>query len=228
MLEQATEYREKLVEAAVELDDDVMAAWLDGKLPDEATLKRLIRKAVLTGAFYPVLCGSAFKNKGVQPLLDAVVEYLPSPLDVPPVHGVDPRTDHELSRRPSEDEPFSALAFKVMSDPYVGKLTYFRVYSGKVKAGDRVLNVTTGKSERIGRLLQMHANHREEREEIGAGEIVAAVGLKATTTGDTLSTETAPIRLESMSFPDPVISVAIEPKTKADQAKLAQALGRLS
>src|SRR6185436_65299 len=138
------------------------------------------------------------------------------------------RTEHELSRRPAEDEPFSALAFKVMSDPYVGKLTYFRVYSGKIAAGDRVLNVTTGKTERVGRLLQMHANHREEREEIGAGEIVAAVGLKATTTGDTLSTETAPIRLESMTFPDPVISVAIEPKTKADQDKLAQALARLS
>ena len=191
-------------------------------------IRRALRKATLVIAVTPVLCGSAFKNKGVQPLLDAVVDYLPSPLDVPPVHGVDPRTEHELSRRPAEDEPFSALAFKVMSDPYVGKLTYFRVYSGKIAAGDRVLNVTTGKTERIGRLLQMHANHREEREEIGAGEIVAAVGLKATTTGDTLATETAPIRLESMTFPDPVISVAIEPKTKADQDKLAQALGRLS
>jgi elongation factor G len=175
-----------------------------------------------------VLCGSAFKNKGVQPLLDAVVDYLPSPLDVPPVHGIDPRTGHELSRRPSEDEPFSALAFKVMSDPYVGKLTYFRVYSGKVKAGERVLNITTDKTERVGRLLQMHANHREERDEIGAGEIVAAVGLKATTTGDTLATDTAPIRLESMEFPDPVISVAIEPKTKADQDKLSQGLARLT
>jgi elongation factor G len=191
-------------------------------------IRRALRKATLAIAVTPVLLGSAFKNKGVQPLLDAVIDYLPSPLDVPPIHGVDPRTEHELSRRPAEDEPFSALAFKVMSDPYVGKLTYFRVYSGKVAAGDRVLNVTTGKTERIGRLLQMHANHREEREEIGAGEIVAAVGLKATTTGDTLATETAPIRLESMTFPDPVISVAIEPKTKADQDKLAQALGRLS
>jgi elongation factor G len=157
-----------------------------------------------------------------------VIDYLPSPLDVPPIHGVDPRTGHELSRRPSEDEPFSALAFKVMSDPYVGKLTYFRVYSGKVKAGERVMNVTTGKTERVGRLLQMHANHREEREEIGAGEIVAAVGLKATTTGDTLAIEAAPIRLESMEFPDPVISVAIEPKTKADQDKLGQGLSRLA
>ena len=164
----------------------------------------------------------------MQPLLDAVIDYLPSPLDVPPIHGVDPRTGHELSRRPSEDEPFSALAFKVMSDPYVGKLTYFRVYSGKVKAGERVMNVTTGKTERVGRLLQMHANHREERDEIGAGEIVAAVGLKATTTGDTLAIEAAPIRLESMEFPDPVISVAIEPKTKADQDKLGQGLSRLA
>ena len=164
----------------------------------------------------------------MQPLLDAVIDYLPSPLDVPPVHGVDPRTEHELSRRPSEEEPFAALAFKVMSDPYVGKLTYFRVYSGKVKAGDRVLNVSTGKTERVGRLLQMHANHREEREQIGAGEIVAAVGLKNTTTGDTLAVESAPIRLESIVFPEPVISVAIEPKTKADQDKLSQALQRLT
>jgi elongation factor G len=175
-----------------------------------------------------VLLGTAFKNKGIQPLLDGVIDYLPSPLDVPPIHGKDPRTDKELSRRPAEDEPFSALAFKVMSDPYVGKLTYFRVYSGKVKAGDRVLNATTGRTERIGRLLQMHANHREEREEIGAGEIVAAVGLKQTTTGDTLAVDSAPILLESMNFPDPVIAVAIEPKTKADQDKLSTALQRLA
>ncbi len=227
--EQAEAYHHQLIDAVAEHDEELLETYL----MDEASvtpemIKRALRKASLAITVTPVLCGSAFKNKGVQPLLDAVVDYLPSPLDVPPVHGVDPRTDHELSRRPSEDEPFSALAFKVMSDPYVGKLTYFRVYSGKVKTGDRVLNVTTGKTERIGRLLQMHANHREEREEIGAGEIVAAVGLKATTTGDTLATETAPIRLESMIFPDPVISVAIEPKTKADQDKLAQALARLS
>ena len=227
--EQAEAYHHQLIDAVAEHDEELLETYLT----DEASvtpemIKRALRKASLAITVTPVLCGSAFKNKGVQPLLDAVVDYLPSPLDVPPVHGIDPRTEHELSRRPSEDEPFSALAFKVMSDPYVGKLTYFRVYSGKVKTGDRVLNVTTGKSERIGRLLQMHANHREEREEIGAGEIVAAVGLKATTTGDTLATETAPIRLESMIFPDPVISVAIEPKTKADQDKLAQALGRLS
>jgi elongation factor G len=227
--EQAEAYHHQLIDAVAEHDEELLETYL----MDEASvtpemIKRALRKASLAITVTPVLCGSAFKNRGVQPLLDAVVDYLPSPLDVPPVHGIDPRTDHELSRRPSEDEPFSALAFKVMSDPYVGKLTYFRVYSGKVKTGDRVLNVTTGKTERIGRLLQMHANHREEREEIGAGEIVAAVGLKATTTGDTLATETAPIRLESMIFPDPVISVAIEPKTKADQDKLAQALARLS
>jgi elongation factor G len=227
--EQAEAYHHQLIDAVAEHDEELLETYLT----DEASvtpemIRRALRKATLAIAVTPVLLGSAFKNKGVQPLLDAVIDYLPSPLDVPPIHGVDPRTEHELSRRPAEDEPFSALAFKVMSDPYVGKLTYFRVYSGKVTAGDRVLNVTTGKTERIGRLLQMHANHREEREEIGAGEIVAAVGLKATTTGDTLATETAPIRLESMTFPDPVISVAIEPKTKADQDKLAQALGRLS
>jgi elongation factor G len=175
-----------------------------------------------------VLAGSAFKNKGVQALLDAIVDYLPSPLDVPPVQGLDPKSEAEETRPADYDAPFSALAFKVMSDPYVGKLTYFRVYSGQVKAGGRVLNTTNGKTERIGRILQMHANHREERDEIGAGEIAALVGLKQTTTGETLAVDTAPIRLESMMFPDPVISVAIEPKTKADQDKLATALQRLA
>jgi elongation factor G len=227
--EQAEAYHHQLIDAIAEHDEELMETYLtDEAAVTPEMLRRALRKATLAIAVTPVLCGSAFKNKGVQPLLDAVVDYLPSPLDVPPVHGVDPRTGHELSRRPSEDEPFSALAFKVMSDPYVGKLTYFRVYSGKVKAGERVLNVASGKSERVGRLLQMHANHREERDEIGAGEIVAAVGLKATTTGDTLATDTAPIRLESMEFPDPVISVAIEPKTKADQDKLSQGLTRLT
>jgi elongation factor G len=227
--EQAEAYHHQLIDAVAEHDEELLETYLlDEASVTPEMIRRALRTATLAIAVTPVLLGSAFKNKGVQPLLDAVVEYLPSPLDVPPVHGLDPRTEHELSRRPSEDEPFSALAFKVMSDPYVGKLTYFRVYSGKVKQGERVLNVTTGRNERIGRLLQMHANHREERDEIGAGEIVAAVGLKGTTTGDTLATETAPIRLESMSFPDPVISVAIEPKTKADQDKLATALGRLS
>jgi len=227
--EQAEEYHHQLIDAVAEYDEELLETYLtDEEAVKPEMIRRALRKATLVIAVTPVFCGSAFKNKGVQPLLDAVIDYLPSPLEVPPVHGVDPRTGHELSRRPSEDEPFSALAFKVMSDPYVGKLTYFRVYSGKVKAGERVLNVTTGKTERVGRLLQMHANHREEREEIGAGEIVAAVGLKATTTGDTLALDTAPIRLESMEFPDPVISVAIEPKTKADQDKLGQGLTRLS
>jgi elongation factor G len=202
-------------------------------LVDETTvtpemLKRALRAATLDISITPVLAGSAFKNKGVQPLLDAVVDYLPSPLDVPPIHGVDPRTEHELSRKAAMDEPFAALAFKVMSDPYVGKLTYIRVYSGQVKAGERVLNTTTGRNERISRILQMHANHREEREEIGAGEIAALVGVKNTTTGDTLAVETAPIKLESMEFPDPVISVAVEPKTKGDQDKLSQGLQRLA
>jgi elongation factor G len=227
--EQAEEYHHQLIDAVAEHDEELLETYL----LDEASvtpdmIRRALRKATLAIAVTPVLGGSAFKNKGVQPLLDAVVDYLPSPLDVPPVHGVDPRTGHELSRRPAEDEPFSALAFKVMSDPYVGKLTYFRVYSGTVNAGERVLNVATGKTERIGRLLQMHANHREERDEIGAGEIAAGVGLKATTTGDTLAVDTAPIRLESMEFPDPVISVAIEPRTKADQDKLSQGLTRLA
>jgi elongation factor G len=227
--EQADEYHHQLIDAVAEHDEELLETYLtdeSGVTPE--MIRRALRKATLAIAVTPVFLGSAFKNKGVQPLLDAVIDYLPSPLDVPPIHGVDPRTGHELSRRPSEDEPFSALAFKVMSDPYVGKLTYFRVYSGKVKAGERVMNVTTGKTERVGRLLQMHANHREERDEIGAGEIVAAVGLKATTTGDTLAIDTAPIRLESMEFPDPVISVAIEPKTKADQDKLGQGLARLA
>ncbi|MBA2536505.1 MAG: elongation factor G [Actinobacteria bacterium] len=227
--EQAGEYHHQLIDAVADHDDELMETYLeDEEKVTSDMLKRALRAATLDATITPVLAGSAFKNKGVQPLLDAVIDYLPSPLDVPPIHGLDPRTQKELSRRPAEDEPFSALAFKVMSDPYVGKLTYFRVYSGKVKAGDRILNVTNGKTERISRLLQMHANHREEREGIGAGEIVAAVGLKQTTTGDTLAIDTAPILLESMEFPDPVISVAIEPKTKADQDKLSQGLQRLA
>jgi elongation factor G len=229
LTEQAQEYHHQLIDAISHFDDEVLAAYIE----DESSvtpemIKRAVRAGTLADEITPVLLGSAFKNKGVQPLLDAVIDYLPSPLDVPPVHGIDPRTEHELSRRPATDEPFSALAFKVMSDPYVGKLTYFRVYSGQVKAGDRVLNTTTGKTERIGRILQMHANHREERQEIGAGEIAAGVGLKDTTTGDTLATDTAPIKLESMTFPDPVISVAVEPKSKADQDKLGSGLQRLA
>jgi elongation factor G len=229
LLEQAEEFHHQLIDAIAEHDEELLETYLlDEASVTPEMIRRALRAATLADAITPILCGSAFKNKGVQPLLDAVVDYLPSPLDVPPVHGVDPRTEHEISRRPSEEDPFAALAFKVMTDPYVGKLTYFRVYSGKVKAGNRVLNVTTGRTERVGRLLQMHANHREEREEVGAGEIVAAVGLKATTTGDTLAVDSAPIRLESIVFPEPVISVAIEPRTKADQDKLSQALQRLT
>src|SRR5207253_2582315 len=213
--EQAQEYHHQLIDSIAEFDDELTETYL---LDEESVTPEMIRRALRTGTLAnkitPVLLGSAFKNKGVQPLLDAVVDYLPSPLDVPPVHGIDPRTEHELSRKPAMDEPFSALAFKVMSDPYVGKLTYFRVYSGKLKAGDRVLNTTTGKTERVGRILQMHANHREERDEIAAGEIAAGVGLKSTTTGDTLAIESAPIVLESITFPDPVISVAVEPKSR--------------
>jgi elongation factor G len=229
LVEQATEYHHQLIDSIAEFDDELTETYLTDETqvtPD--MIRRALRKGTLEIAITPILLGSAFKNKGVQPLLDAVIDYLPSPLDVPPVQGVDPKTDEELTRPASADAPFSALAFKVMSDPYVGKLTYFRVYSGKVKAGDRVLNTTTGRTERIGRILQMHANHREEREEIGAGEIAAGVGLKQTTTGDTLAIESAPIQLESMTFPEPVIAVAVEPKTKSDQDKLSQGLQRLA
>jgi elongation factor G len=229
LVEQANEYHHQLIDAVADHDEELTETYLeDESAVTPEMLRRALRAATLDITVTPVLLGSAFKNKGVQPLLDGVVDYLPSPIDVPPIHGLDPRTENELSRRPALDEPFSALAFKVMSDPYVGRLTYFRVYSGTVKAGDRVMNTTTGRTERISRILQMHANHREEREEIGAGEIAAAVGLKQTTTGDTLAVDTAPIRLESMEFPDPVISVAIEPKTKGDQDKLATGLQRLS
>jgi elongation factor G len=229
LVEQAQEYHHQLIDAVSNFDDEVLEAYLEDESSVTADmLKRAIRAATLADEITPVLLGSAFKNKGVQPLLDAVIDYLPSPLDVPAIKGTDPKTEGELERKAAMDEPFSALAFKVMSDPYVGKLTYFRVYSGQIKAGDRVLNTTTGKTERIGRILQMHANHREEREEIGAGEIAAGVGLKSTTTGDTLAVESAPIVLESMTFPDPVISVAVEPKSKADQDKLGNGLARLA
>jgi elongation factor G len=229
LVEQANEYHHQLIDAVSNFDDEVLEAYLE----DESSvtsdmLRRAIRAGTLADEITPVLLGSAFKNKGVQPLLDAVIDYLPSPIDVPPVHGIDPKTQAEAERSASLDQPFSALAFKVMSDPYVGKLTYFRVYSGSLKAGDRVLNTTTGRTERVGRILQMHANHREERAEIGAGEIAAGVGLKSTTTGDTLAVDSAPIVLESMTFPDPVISVAVEPKSKADQDKLGNGLARLA
>jgi elongation factor G len=229
LMEQAQEYHHQLIDMVADHDEELTETYLlDETAVTPEMLKRALRAATLDITVTPVLLGSAFKNKGVQPLLDAVIDYLPSPLDVPPVHGIDPRTEHELSRKAASDEPFAALAFKVMSDPYVGKLTYIRVYSGQVKAGERVLNTATGKTERISRILQMHANHREEREDIGAGEIAALVGVKNTTTGDTLATDTAPILLESMEFPDPVISVAVEPKTKGDQDKLGQGLQRLA
>jgi elongation factor G len=227
--EQAHEYHHQLVDAISNFDDEVLGAYLE----DEASvtpemIKRAVRAATIADEITPVLLGSAFKNKGVQPLLDAVIDYLPSPLDVPPMIGTDPKSGDDVTREASPDAPFSALAFKVMSDPFVGKLTYFRVYSGTLKAGDRVLNTTTGKTERISRILQMHANHREERDMIAAGDIAAGVGMKATTTGDTLAAENAPIVLESMTFPDPVIAVAVEPKSKADQDKLGAGLARLS
>ena len=229
LADQAHEYHHLLIDAIAEFDEELMETYLtDEDAVTPAMLRRALRVGTLADKITPVVLGSAFKNKGVQPLLDAIIDYLPSPLDVPAIHGIDPRTENELSRRASEDDPFAALAFKVMTDPFVGKLTYFRVYSGKIKAGDRVQNTTNGKTERISRILQMHANHREEREDIGAGDIAAAVGLKFTTTGDTLAADNAPIVLERMTFPDPVIAVAIEPKTKSDQDKLAAGLQRLA
>lgn len=227
MLDQAKEYREKLVEAAVELDDDALAAFLDGVEPDEATLKRLIRKAVLTGAFYPVLCGSAFKNKGVQPLLDAVVDYLPSPVDVPAIKGTDDK-GNEVLRKADDKEPLSLLAFKIMDDPFVGTITFCRIYSGVLASGTGVVNSTREKKERIGRMLLMHANNREDIKEAYAGDIVALAGLKEARTGDTLCDPTHQVILERMEFPEPVIEIAIEPKSKADQEKLGVALAKLA
>jgi elongation factor G len=227
LLDQAKEYREKLVEAAVELDDTAMGAYLDGKEPDEATLKRLIRKAVLTSAFYPVLCGSAFKNKGVQPLLDAVVDYLPSPVDVPPVKGVDDK-DNEVVRKADDSEPMALLAFKIMDDPFVGTITFCRIYSGVLTTSMAVYNSTREKKERIGRMLLMHANNREDIKEAFAGDIVALAGLKEVRTGDTLCDPAHEVILEKMEFPDPVIEIAIEPKSKADQEKLGVALAKLA
>jgi elongation factor G len=226
LAEQAKEYREKLVEAAVELDDDAMAAYLDGKEPDVATLKRLIRKATITGAFFPVLCGSAFKNKGVQPLLDAVVDYLPSPVDVPPVKGIDAKGE-EVERKPIDTEPMSLLAFKIMDDPFVGTITFCRIYSGRLESGTGVMNSTKERKERVGRMLLMHANNREDIKEAYAGDIVALAGLKDVRTGDTLCDPQKTVILEKMDFPDPVIEIAIEPKSKADQEKLGVALAKL-
>ncbi|RKO63390.1 translation elongation factor EF-G [Caldibacillus debilis GB1] len=225
--EMAEEYRNKLIEAVAEFDDDLMMKYLEGEEISVEELKAAIRKGTVSVQFYPVLCGSAFKNKGIQLMLDAVIDYLPAPVDIPDIKGVDPQTDSETTRPSRDDAPFAALAFKVMSDPYVGKLTFFRVYSGVLSSGSYVLNSTKGKRERIGRLLQMHANHRSEISEVYAGDIAAAVGLKDTTTGDTLCDEKNPVILESMEFPEPVIHVAIEPKTKADQDKMAAALQKL-
>jgi elongation factor G len=227
LLDQAKEYREKMIEAAVELDDDALTAFLDGVEPDEATLKRLLRKAVLSGAFYPVLCGSAFKNKGVQPLLDAVVDYLPSPIDVPAIKGVDDQ-GNELVRKPDDSEPMSLLAFKIMDDPFVGTITFCRIYSGILQSGTGVVNSTRERKERVGRMLLMHANNREDIKEAYAGDIVALAGLKETRTGDTLCDPDKPVILEKMEFPEPVIEIAIEPKSKADQEKLGVALAKLA
>jgi elongation factor G len=224
--EQAREYRAKIEETVAEIDDDLMHKYLDGRPLTDEEILRGIRKGTLEMKFFPVICGTAFKNKGVQQILDAVVDFLPSPLDKPPVKGVNAKGE-EITRRTADDEPFSALAFKIMNDPYVGNLTFFRVYSGKLEAGSYVQNATKDKKERIGRLLQMHANKREEIKEVWAGDIAAAVGLRATTTGDTLTEEGAAVVLERMEFPEPVISVAIEPKTKADQDKMGMALNRL-
>jgi elongation factor G len=225
---QAAEYREKLLEAAADSDEGIMEKYLEGKEITEAELRKALRQGTLSLKIVPVVCGSAFRNKGVQPMLDAVVEYLPSPLDIPPVKGVEPGTSVPAERPAKDDAPFSALAFKIMTDPYVGTLTFFRVYSGSINSGSAVYNSTRSKRERIGRLLKMHANKREEIKEVYAGDIAAAVGLKTATTGDTLCDEEKPVVLESIDFPDPVISIAIEPKSKADQEKLGLSLQKLA
>jgi elongation factor G len=228
LIDEAKEYHEKLVEQAVELDEGAMEAYLEGKHPSEETLKALIRKGTIGNVFVPILCGSAFKNKGVQPMLDAVVDYLPSPLDVPPMKGIDFRTGEEATRAPSDAEPLSMLAFKIMNDPFVGSLTFCRIYSGKVESGMTLVNTVKDKKERIGRMLLMHANHREDIKDAYTGDIVALAGLKDVTTGDTLSDPAKPVILERMEFPEPVIEVAVEPKTKGDQEKLGVALHRLA
>jgi elongation factor G len=228
LLAQATEYREKMLDAVAEFDDQVMEKYLNGHPLTEEEVMRAIRAATISMKITPVLCGSAFKNKGVQQLLDGVVDYLPSPLDIPPVKGVEPNSGKEVERKSDDAEPFAALAFKIMSDPFAGQLTYFRVYSGTLKTGTPVLNVTKGTKDRIGRLLKMHANKREDIDEVHAGDIAAAVGLKGATTGDTLADEKQPVLLEVMKFPEPVIAMAIEPKTKQDQEKMGFALQKLS
>jgi len=225
--ERAEEYREMMIEAVVEADDDAMEAYLDGTPPDNDTIRKLIRKGTCDVIFFPVLCGSAFKNKGVQPLLDAVVDYLPSPVEVPPIKGIDPKDESEITRKSSDDEPLSMLAFKIMNDQH-GSLTFCRIYSGVAKAGSGVMNTVKGKRERIGRMLLMHSIERAQIDEAYAGDIVALVGLKDTTTGDTLCDPTKPVILERMEFPEPVIEIAIEPNSKADQEKMGIALGRLA
>ncbi|EAC2648538.1 elongation factor G, partial [Listeria monocytogenes] len=227
-VELAEEWREKLIEAVADTDEELMMKFLDGEEITEEELKAGIRQATLTVDFFPVLCGSAFKNKGVQLMLDAVIDYLPSPLDVPAIKGVNPKTDEETDRPADDEAPFASLAFKVMTDPFVGRLTFFRVYSGILNSGSYVLNASKGKRERIGRILQMHANTRAEIQTVYSGDIAAAVGLKDTTTGDTLCDEKAPVILESIEFPEPVIEVAVEPKSKADQDKMGVALQKLA
>ena len=228
MLDLANEYREKLLDAVSMFDDEIMEMYLEGKEIPTEKIRTAIRKATCAVEMVPVVCGSSYRNKGVQKLLDAIVDYMPAPTDVPAIKGVNPKTDAEEERKSSDDEPFAALAFKIMTDPYVGRLSFFRVYSGTLNTGSAVLNATKGKRERVGRLLQMHANHREDLETVYSGDIAAVVGLKNTTTGDTLCDEKHPIVLESMEFPEPVIRVAIEPKTKAGQEKMAIALAKLA
>ena len=228
MVDLANEYREKLLDAVSMFDDEIMEMYLEGKEIPTEKIRTAIRKATCAVEMVPVVCGSSYRNKGVQKLLDAIVDYMPSPTDVPAIKGVNPKTDEEEERKSSDDEPFSALAFKIMTDPYVGRLSFFRVYSGTLTTGSSVLNATKGKRERMGRILQMHANHREDIETVYSGDIAAVVGLKNTTTGDTLCDEKHPIILESMEFPEPVIRVAIEPKTKAGQEKMGVALAKLA
>ena len=228
MMDLATQYREKLLDAVSMFDDEIMEMYLEGQEIPTDKIRKAIRQATVAVEMVPVVCGSSYRNKGVQKLLDAIVDYMPAPTDVPAIKGTNPKTDEEEDRHPSDDEPFSALAFKIMTDPYVGRLCFFRVYSGTLNTGSAVLNATKGKRERVGRLLQMHANHREDLETVYSGDIAAVVGLKNTTTGDTLCDEKHPIILESMEFPEPVIRVAIEPKTKAGQEKMAIALAKLA
>jgi elongation factor G len=221
-------YRQKMIEAAADFDDDIMHAFLEDRPVQPAQIVAALRKGTIATQLVPVICGAALRNRGVQPMLDAVVDYLPSPLEKPAVEGINPKTEHMEVRGISDDQPFAGLAFKVATDPFVGKLTFFRVYSGTLKSGSYVLNATKGTKERVGRLLQMHANHREELDEVFAGDIAAAIGLKNTTTGDSLTAENHPLVLENITFPEPVIAVAIEPKTKIDQEKMGVALQRLS